>query len=115
MASASEVLKRLEILRRKQDDEGWHVNANTCALAIEFIEESMPNAMTDEDLKERLRDVATKVFPSANQWAVAEGVKNIIAIMDEIGPVEYAALRAALHKEEARPMWRPIHDHKWLR
>jgi N-acyl-L-homoserine lactone synthetase len=98
MASASEVLKRLEILRRRQDDEGWHVNANTCSLAIEFIEASMPNAITDEELKDRLRDVAIKVFPSANQWAVAEGVKNIIAIMDEIGPVEYAALCATLHR-----------------
>lgn len=56
----------------------------------------MMDTMTDAELSERLKEIAVKIFPSANQWAVADGVKNIIAIMETVTPAEYAALRSSL-------------------
>jgi hypothetical protein len=57
--------------------------------------------MTDEELTARLKELAVKLFPSANSWAVKEGVQNICRLMEEINPGEYRELHKALFARDA--------------
>ncbi len=50
----------------------------------------------DEELTGRLKELATEVFPSANKYAVSDGVKRIISILERVTPDEYATLHASM-------------------
>lgn len=52
---------------------------------------------SDADLIARLKAIAVDVFPSANEYAVSAGVKNIIRILEHIDPDEYAAIHRAIY------------------
>lgn len=56
-----------------------------------------PAQLTDADLTARLKEIAVEVFPSANKFAVADGVKSIIRILERIKPAEYAVLHRSMY------------------
>lgn len=52
-------------------------------------------------MEERLKELAIKLFPSANAWAVKEGVKNVCAFLSEVNPGEYQQLHRAIFDRDA--------------
>lgn len=52
--------------------------------------------MTQEELENRLKSLAIELFPSANAWAVREGIKNVCRFLEKVNPGEYRELHKAL-------------------
>jgi len=53
--------------------------------------------LDDAGLSARLKEIAVEIFPSANKFAVADGVKNIVRILERIEPAEYAVLHRSMY------------------
>ena len=52
--------------------------------------------LDDAELTARLKELAVEVFPSANKFAVADGVKRILSVLERVTPTEYAVLHSSL-------------------
>lgn len=63
------VVERLERLYRKLDEEGWHTDANTIALAIEEI--GRPTGMTKAEVLDAIKAACG---PSRSAWARSLGL-----------------------------------------
>lgn len=57
--------------------------------------------LTDTELTARLRTLTMDVFPSANQWAISDGVRRIISILERVTPEEYALLHRSMYPPRA--------------
>jgi len=80
-------------------------------------EQPAEQALTDSELSERLKDIASAVFPSANKFAVADGVKRVLTILERVTPAEYLVLHTSLYPPR-RDAWRmddgqPTESQEW--
>lgn len=53
--------------------------------------------MNTEQLSERLKSLAVEIFPSANRYAVQDGVGRIVKVLERVPAGEYAEMRTALY------------------
>lgn len=57
--------------------------------------------MDQPQLEGRIREIAVSLFPSANDWAVSEGVRNVCRFFESVNPGEYAKVHRALFSRDA--------------
>jgi len=77
--------------------EPWEVAEHATQRILAAIGAGSTARVTDTDLTARLKEIAVEVFPSANKFAVADGVKSIIRILERIKPAEYAVLHRSMY------------------
>ena len=53
--------------------------------------------LTDAELSDRLRAIAIEVFPSANQYGVADSVRRLVSIFERLTPEDYASLHRSMY------------------
>lgn len=110
----TEVISRLEILYAKLDSEGWHVRANTVALAIETLKAARLEGMEAERVKlagildaraltlrtpgaRTATAVAASIVRRGRELTATEKLENFAAYADEGGDADLAtAIRQAM-------------------
>jgi len=70
--------------------------------------------LTDAELVDRLKAIASEAFPSANRFAVAENVKNLIRILERVEPSEYALIHRSMYpSRSAHDDGQPTEMQEW--
>lgn len=57
--------------------------------------------LNDVELTAAIKELAVKLYPSANEWAVKEGCKNVIRFLENVNPGEYNLLYHSLYVKDA--------------
>lgn len=57
--------------------------------------------MNEKEFKEELRNLAIDLYPSANEFAIAEGVGRILRFLAAVDPAKYRDLWRALYNHDA--------------
>ena len=61
------------------------------------VGEDAVERLTDAELSGRLRDLATEVFPSANQYGIADSVRRLVSIFERLTPEDYALIYRSIY------------------
>lgn len=65
--------------------------------------------MNEEEFKQELRTIAIDLFPSANQFAIGEGVGKVLRFLARVDPAKYRTLWRTLYMQDvAEKEWSAI-------